>query len=166
MKAIADFKKIVADDITRRFHSTDDDYICSSVAMRCTSYIPTHDGCNSLNTESYFITTVHYINNIWELKSTVLGTMQMKGNHTSANIADELRATQTKWALPEPVATTDNEQKAYAILGWDSFGCYGHKINLVVKNALDIPEVGKLVNWCNFFIILPVLVIFCARNRN
>jgi len=54
----------------------------------------------------------------------------------SANIADELRATQTKWSLPEPMATTDNaanEQKAYEILGWDSFGCYGHKINLVVK---------------------------------
>ena len=40
MKAIADFKKIVADDITRRFHSTDDDYICSSVAMRCTFLDP------------------------------------------------------------------------------------------------------------------------------
>jgi len=99
-----------------------------------------------LNTESYFITTVHYINNIWELKSAVLGTMQMKGNHTSTNIADELRATQTKWSLPERMATTDNaanEQKAYEILGWDRFGCYGHKINLVVKKCPSHSRSGK-----------------------
>ena len=44
------------------------------------------------------------------------------------------------------MATSDNaanEQKAYQILGWPRFGCYGHRINLIVKYALSIPEVNK-----------------------
>lgn len=50
--------------------------------------------------------------------------------------------------LPQPIATTDNaanEQKAYEILRWDRYGCYGHRINLVVKHAVDIPEVNRLL---------------------
>lgn len=108
----------------------------------------THDGWTSLNTESYFTTTVHFINESWELKNAVLGTIKVTGSHTSEAIADELKATQTKWGLPTPLATTDNaanEKKAYEILGWDRFGCYGHRINLMVKNSLNIPEVNRLL---------------------
>lgn len=50
--------------------------------------------------------------------------------------------------LPQPIATTDNaanEQKAYEILRWDRYGCYGHRINLVVKHAVDKPEVNRLL---------------------
>lgn len=34
----------------------------------------TDDGWTSLNTQSFFTTTVHYVNNDWILKSAVLGT--------------------------------------------------------------------------------------------
>ncbi|XP_062615878.1 E3 SUMO-protein ligase ZBED1-like [Saccostrea cucullata] len=109
----------------------------------------THDCWTSLNTQSFFTTTVHYINHEWNLKSAVLGTIQLKGSHTAQNISEELKATHTKWNLPpNPIATTDNaanEQKAFELLNWDRFGCYGHRLNLVVKHSLDIPEVGRLL---------------------
>ena len=108
----------------------------------------THDGWTSLNTESYFTTTIHFISDTWMLNNAVLGTIQLKGSHTSENIAAELKATQTKWNFPTPIATTDNaanERKAYEINKWERFGCLGHKINLVVKNSLGVSELGKLL---------------------
>ena len=39
-----------------------------------------------------------------------------------------------------------NEGKAVEqVLGWSRFGCYGHRLNLAVKNALDVHEVGKVL---------------------
>ena len=108
----------------------------------------THDGWTSLNTESYFTTTIHFISDTWMLNNAVLGTIQLKGSHTSENIAAEPRATQPKWNFPTPIATTDNaanERKAYEINKWERFGCLGHKINLVVKNSLGVSELGKLL---------------------
>lgn len=108
----------------------------------------THDGWTSLNTESYYTTTVHFIDNDWCLQSAVLGTIKLAGSHTGQNIANELKNTQDRWSLPKPTATSDNaanEQKAYEILGWNRFGCYGHRINLIVKNSLSFPEVTRVL---------------------
>lgn len=73
----------------------------------------------------------------------------MTGSNTSQNISEELKATHTKWNLPDcPIATTDNaanEQKAFELLNWERFGCYGHRINLVVKLSLESPEIKKAI---------------------
>ena len=56
---------------------------------------------------------------------------------------------QTEWNLPtSPTLVTDNaanERKAAELLGWTRFGCYGHRINLVVKHALEVPELSKIL---------------------
>lgn len=72
----------------------------------------------------------------------------MENVHTPENNALELKKVQTDWSITELIATTDNarnEQKAYEILGMQRFGCYGHRINLIVKNALAFPEVGRIL---------------------
>lgn len=72
----------------------------------------------------------------------------MEGSHTGENIKENLLATQARWKFAAPIAVTDNaanEKKAFDLLQWTRFGCYGHRLNLVVKNALAIPEVSKLV---------------------
>ncbi|XP_053403224.1 E3 SUMO-protein ligase ZBED1-like [Mercenaria mercenaria] len=105
---------------------------------QCTGLSLTHDGWKSSATESYNTTTVHYIHN-WELKSAVLNTVKMEGSHTSEKISESVLETKTKWQLPDCIATTDNaanEKKAFALLNMPRFGCYGHRINLVVKNSL------------------------------
>ena len=38
----------------------------------------THDGWTSLNTESYFTRTIHFISDTWMLNNAVLGTIQLK----------------------------------------------------------------------------------------
>ena len=55
------------------------------------------------------------------------------------------------WKLPNPTCVTDNaanEKKAIEILGWERSGCYGHRINLIVKNALEVTEVNKILSKC------------------
>ena len=73
----------------------------------------------------------------------------MEGSHTAERIAQSLLETKARWDLPEHlVATTGNavnEKKAFDILKWTRFGCYGHRINLVVKNALGIPDLSKIL---------------------
>ena len=46
----------------------------------------TTDTWTSLAAESYLTITVHYLSDDWVLKSRVLGTMQLDGRHTSANL--------------------------------------------------------------------------------
>jgi hypothetical protein len=109
----------------------------------------THDGWTSINTESYGTVTGHYITEDWVLKSVVLETKRIEGSHTGENIKNHLVETQVKWSLPpKPIAVTDNaanEKKAFELLGWPRFGCYGHRINLMVKRTLAIPELARIV---------------------
>jgi len=108
----------------------------------------THDGWTSVNTESYSTVTAHFINKDWELRSVVLETKKVEGSHTGENIKSCLLETQQKWRLPNPTGVTDdaaNEQKAFGLLNWIRFGCYGHRINLVVKHSLNIPELSKII---------------------
>ena len=108
----------------------------------------THDGWTSVNTESFSTVTGHFISKDWELKSVVLETKKVTGSHTGENIKNTLLETQKKWNLPQPTAVTNNaanEVKAFELLEWDRFGCYGHRINLVVKHALALPDISKII---------------------
>ena len=53
------------------------------------------------------------------------------------------------WKLTNPTCVTNNaanERKAIEILGWERAGCYRHCINLIVKNALEVTEVNKILS--------------------
>lgn len=109
----------------------------------------THDGWTSNMTQSYDTVICHVVTDKWELKSAVLQTKKVEGKHTDENIAANLQATMTDWKLSPPTAiTTDNaanEQKAIRMLGITRFGCFGHRINLVVKKALETPDISSLL---------------------
>ena len=84
--------------------------------------------------------------------------------------------TVSTWRLPNPTCVTDNaanEKKAIEILGWEHSGCYGHPINLIVKNDLEVTEVNKSLNDClikkqAFFqtVIEHKLIIDCPTRWN
>ena len=115
--------------------------------QKCPDFAITHDGWTSANTDSYNTVTGHFITPEWELKSVVLETKRVEGSHTAENIASSLRETQQAWSFVTPTAVTDNapnEKKALELLQWVRFGCYGHRINLVVKKCLEVPEVSRL----------------------
>lgn len=92
--------------------------------QQCKNVSITHDGWTSLNTESCNTTTLHFINNDWELKTAVLDTKKIEGSHTSERIAETLQTTKVKWGLPEILATSDsaaNEKKNLPAFELESF---------------------------------------------
>ena len=108
----------------------------------------THDGWTSISTKSYNTVTVHFISPDWQLKTAVLETQKVHGTHTSESIADRLLAVKAKWQIPQPIAVTDNaaiEVKAFKLLEWQHFGCFGHRINRVVRIALTVNEVSCIL---------------------
>ncbi|WAR31598.1 ZBED1-like protein [Mya arenaria] len=108
----------------------------------------THDGWTSISTQSFDTVTCHMINDDWELKSAVLQTKKIEGQHTSENIAANLKQTIECWGLTPAVITTDNaanEKKAVSLLGLTRFGCFGHRLNLAVKKSLQLPLVSELL---------------------
>ena len=68
----------------------------------------THDGWTSLNTESYFTTTVHFIDNDGVLKNAVLGTIKIEKINTSGNIAFELKKLRQTGQSQNLLLQTDN----------------------------------------------------------
>ncbi|CAC5388547.1 unnamed protein product [Mytilus coruscus] len=109
----------------------------------CKNVSITQDGWKSCNTESYSCVTAHLITNQWELVNAVLQTKKVKWFHTGENIANALTEVKDQWSLPDIIAVTDNaakQKKAFQILNWIRFGYYGHRINLVVKNALSVSK--------------------------
>lgn len=105
----------------------------------CPDIAITLDSWTSCNTESYSTVTGHYIDRNWQLKTVSLQTMKMEGSHTGENIASHLLEVKQRWKLSSIVAVTDNaanEKRAFDILGWTRLGCYGHRINLIVRRSL------------------------------
>ena len=114
----------------------------------CQDIAITHDGWTSCNTESFSTVTGHYIDKNWNLKAVSLSTKKVEGSHTSENIASQLELVKEEWNLPRCIAVTDNaanERKAFDLLNWIRFGCYGHRVNLVVRNSLKENSVAKLI---------------------
>jgi hypothetical protein len=56
----------------------------------CEHVAITHDSWTSLNTESYSMVTVHYMDGKWNIKFVVLEKRKMEGSHTSENISKGL----------------------------------------------------------------------------
>ena len=59
---------------------------------------------------------------------------------------NKVRASWCPKSVPTAVTdNTSNEKKAFDILQWTHFGCFGHRLNLIVKKALAVNEVSTLV---------------------
>ena len=105
----------------------------------------THDSWTSIATETYECATIHYmkchpITGEWVLESKVLETSKIEGSHTAEVIAKYLKDVKARWNLPDILAVSDNaavEVKTFQLLGWDRIGCFGHLINLLVRNMLN-----------------------------
>jgi hypothetical protein len=110
----------------------------SSVSSVCL----TIDCWISRNLESYLAVTAHFITQEFRLMSILLGCASMDSQHTSVNLAAEVKRITDKFCLSNKVLViaTDNAANiTNAIkteLGWKHFGCYAHTLNLIVQQAL------------------------------
>ena len=107
-----------------------------------------HDSWTSCNTESFGTITIHFINDMWELKSFVLQTKKVTG-HTGEVIAAELNEAIENWGIETSVVivtyNASNELKAVRILDRAHISCHGHNINLAVRDALNIRQISNIL---------------------
>lgn len=101
----------------------------------------TTDSWTSPTNDSYTAVTAHYINENLEMKSIALECAVSDFAHTSRNLADDLSRVINEWELSNKVAmvTTDNANNisgAITLLKYKQFGCYAHKLNLIVQDSL------------------------------
>lgn len=102
----------------------------------------TTDCWTSINNDGFIAVTVHFIDDKFEVKSVLLEVGPCDVNHTSENLADELRRITTEWGVENKIllGMSDNAaniKKAISEnLRWRHLGCVAHTINLIVKDAL------------------------------
>ena len=96
----------------------------------------TTDPCQTI---SYITVTCHCISSDWKLISVVLSTINVTGDHTAENIAEELKQITDEWNISEKLvaSVTDNGANMVAgirLNGWKHLPCFAHTLNLVVQD--------------------------------
>ena len=109
----------------------------------------TTDGWSDLNYKSYLGLTAHYLNpnNETELKSLMLGVIQLEAAHTSKYLCEKIEELFEKWGVntfsQKVRMVTDNaaniKSAASLLVGKENhFGCFAHTLQLVIVNALKV----------------------------
>lgn len=112
----------------------------------------TTDCWTSRNTESYIAVTVHFINDNFELMSVLLECSAMVTNHTSKNLAHELRKIVHEWDIEKKIVlavsdSASNIKNAISKeLGWRHFSCFAHTLNLIVNDVLQVDAITEILN--------------------
>ncbi|CAK1599122.1 unnamed protein product [Parnassius mnemosyne] len=93
--------------------------------------------------DAYIAVTGHYITKDLVLKTFLLKCAEFKDTHSSANIQAALLETTNEWNVTNKInfIVSDNAanvKKAIADIGWKHYGCYGHTLNLIVEDALNL----------------------------
>ena len=95
----------------------------------------------------YITVTFHYINEVWELCSRVLDTLNVDKDHTAENLAEELQKVAEEWRVDGNISCiiTDNASNmvvAIKLLGWQHLPCFAHTLNLIVLYKLRVKYQG------------------------
>ena len=110
----------------------------------------TTDCWTSNTTTSYMSVTCHYIYN-FKLEANLLDCFELQSNHTSENLAQELKRVAQEWDTSEKVAAcvTDNASNIVRavseILRWNHVRCFAHLLNLIVRHAIDLPDIKMII---------------------
>ncbi|KAJ8939298.1 hypothetical protein NQ314_011155, partial [Rhamnusium bicolor] len=102
----------------------------------------------SCNNKGFIAVTAHFIDKNFQTKSILLEVSSFSGNHTSANLANELKRIISDWALDDNILlalsnNASNIKKATSDeLRWKHLGCFSlaNTINLIVQDALRLVD--------------------------
>lgn len=101
---------------------------------------------------SYLTVTCHFINKNWELKSYMLDTAHLIGEHTPDNVHHQLLRISTEWEIMEKihvvVINKDGMRKATPAVSWAYMPCFGDTLNKVFREAMDNPDWRDLLRKC------------------
>lgn len=121
------------------------------MGRRCLSICLTLDCWTSKNLQSYMAITAHFIDkDTFEFHSILIQCAAFDGQHTGEKIAEKLREVANTWALTNKVnfLVSDNAANMFSAaraLGWPHFGCYAHKLNLIVQTAVGTENISATI---------------------
>lgn len=105
---------------------------------------------------SYITYTYHFINDNWELKSTVLKTTFLSHPHTGFRLMENFRAMLKQYKLESKtigLVTDDgpNMKRCCELLNFQRASCYAHRCNLLIQTDLlgnkdKDPDIEKLTD--------------------
>ena len=111
----------------------------------------TTDLWTSFGKQGYITVTYHYINDEWMMRTGVLGTRHMPEVHTGLNIASRIDEIRKEFHINiENVAgisrdNAANMDVAIASLGYADTRCFGHTLQLTIKDGLSHPEIEACI---------------------
>eukprot|EP00117_Sycon_ciliatum_P006073 scpid76706/ scgid9762/ Zinc finger BED domain-containing protein 1; Putative Ac-like transposable element; dREF homolog len=117
----------------------------------------TTDGWSSTSTQSFITHTVHFVfvDKDWKIVSGVLETGVFSGTHTGERLAMYSMDVAKRFGLqPSQVVAVTHDEAANMVTagrlmaersGWLSCVCMAHRLQTVVRHALALKEVAKLL---------------------
>ncbi|XP_017557215.1 E3 SUMO-protein ligase ZBED1 [Pygocentrus nattereri] len=99
---------------------------------------------------SYLTVICHFIDENWELKSYMLETAHLLGEHTPENVHQQLVRISTEWKIIDKiqvvVVNVDGMKKQKA--RWTYMPCFSHTLNKVFNEAMDNSDWRGLLKKC------------------
>lgn len=113
----------------------------------------TTDSWTSVSTESYLAITCHFIDQNFNLNSSLLAVPKVNEQHTSENLANVLQQIFDEWQIGSKVSciVTDsaaNMIKTCELLQKRHLPCYAHSMNLAVQENLKLDCVKDVLAKC------------------
>lgn len=114
------------------------------LVTRAKSICLTTDCWTSQAMDSYLAVTAHFLID-FELKSVLLHCEQLSGSHTADALAAVLKTIASQWNVTNKITlvVSDNAANVTSAIqktGWPFFGCFLHKLNLIIEKAIRIIE--------------------------
>lgn len=101
----------------------------------------TTDAWTSITNESYIAITAHFFDENLILQSVLLECVEYLERHTAENLSQQMQRCFQEWQIENKVVAvvSDNAaniKAAIRIGNWRHIGCFAHKINLIVQDAI------------------------------
>ena len=117
----------------------------------------TTDRWSSTSSQSFVTHTVHFLDNQWNVESGVLETGVFQGSHTAEKLAACTTEICDKFGLDDTqVVGVTHDEAANMVAagrlleekhqGWVSCVCMAHRLQTVVRHAMDMKDVSKLLS--------------------
>lgn len=113
-----------------------------------------------------------------ELKSELIQCGESEGHHTGIKVHRVLKRLLENWGIYEKVnffvsdnaSNMESAAKYFELDGWVHFGCFAHKLNLVVQDALaeikvTVEKVQRIVNQFRKSTISKEKLLKCQTNQ-
>ncbi|CAH0717220.1 unnamed protein product, partial [Brenthis ino] len=100
----------------------------------------TTDCWTSQDMDAYLAVTAHFLID-FEMKTVLLHCEHFSGSHTADALAEALKNIAIEWNIVEKITlavsdNTANITSAIGKTGWPIFGCFLHKLNLIIEKAI------------------------------